>query len=79
MAVSRQSRAAPSAPKTMPNRASFRQESGPRSPVTSPSTASAGRRTSSKISSEVIEARRDSLRVILGAENPGVSVGTRKP
>jgi hypothetical protein len=79
MAVSRQSRAAPRAPKTIPKRASFRQDSGPRRPATSGSTASAGSRTSSSTSSEVTDARSESLRPTLGAENPGVSVGTTKP
>ena len=79
IAVSRQSRAAPTAPKTMPNRASLRHDSGPRSPVTSGNTASAGNRTFSSTSSDVSEARSESLRVIGGAEKPAVSVGTTKP
>ena len=44
-AVSRQARAAPVTPQKMPKRASFRHDSGPRSPVTPGSTASAGSRT----------------------------------
>ena len=63
----------------MPNRASFKQDRGPLSPTTSGSTASAGSRTSSSTSSEVMDARSDSFLVILGAEKPGVSVGTTKP
>src|SRR5262249_50658808 len=42
-------------------------------------TADAGRRTSSSTNSLVTDARSDSLRVISGAENPGVSVGTTNP
>ena len=63
----------------MPNRASFRHDSGPRSPVTSGSTASRGSRTESRTSSEVTEARSDPLCLISGAENPGVAVGTTNP
>ena len=63
----------------MPNRASDRQASGPDKPRASGSFASAGSRTSSKASSEVIDARSDSLCDMVRAENPGVSVGTTKP
>ena len=70
-AVSRQSRAAPSEPKMIPNRASVRHDSGPRRPVTSGSTASAGSRTSSSTSSLVTDARSESLRLISGALKPG--------
>ena len=63
----------------MPNRASFRHDSGPRMPDTPGSTASAGSRTSVSTSSEVTDARSDTLRWISGAENPAVSVGTTKP
>src|SRR5689334_10245352 len=63
----------------MPYRASLRQDSGPLSPRTSGKTASAGSRTLSKVSSAVTEARNESLRPILWAEKPGVSVGTTKP
>lgn len=78
-AVSKQERAAPIAPHTMPYRAWDRQLSGPRSPVTSGRTASAGNRTSSSTSSLVTLARRDHLCLISGAENPGVPAGTTKP
>lgn len=63
----------------IPYRAWLRQPSGPLSPVTSGSTASAGSRTSSITSSLVTLARSDHLCLISGAENPGVSVGTAKP
>src|SRR3954454_22439092 len=63
----------------MPNRASLRQDKGPRKPVASGSIEFCGRWTSSKTNSEVTEARNDSFLLILGAENPGVSVGTTKP
>src|SRR5215210_8615404 len=63
----------------MPNRASLRQDSGPRSPTASGSTDSAGSRTPSMTSSEVIDARSDNFLVILDAEKPAVSVGTTKP
>ena len=63
----------------MPNLASVRQDSGPRRPVTSGSTASAGNRTSSSTSSLVTDARSESLRLISGALKPSVSVGTTKP
>ena len=57
----------------MPNRASLRQDSGPLSPVTSGSTASAGSRTPSRTSSLVTDARRDSLCLMSGrAEAVGV-------
>ena len=79
MAASRQSRAAPIAPKMIPKRASPRAVSGPRSPSAFGSIAEAGRRTSSNTSSEVTEARSDIFLVISGAENPGVSVGTTNP
>ena len=63
----------------MPNLASSRQDRGPRIPVTPGSTAPSGRRTSSKISSEVTDARRESFRSMFFAENPLESVGTMKP
>ncbi len=63
----------------IPYRASFRQDSGPFSPCTPGSIASAGSRTPSSTSSLVTEARRESLCLIAGAENPGVAVGTTKP
>ncbi len=63
----------------MPKRASLRQLSGPRIEATPGSTASAGSRTSSMISSLVIDARSDTLRSILGALKPSTSVGTTKP
>src|SRR3712207_9428404 len=46
----------------LPICASLRQESGPRIPVTPGSTASSGSRTSSRISSEVTDARSECLR-----------------
>ena len=63
----------------MPKRASLRQDSGPRMLETSGSTASPGRRMSSNVSSEVIDARSDSLRWMSRALKPFVSVGTTKP
>jgi hypothetical protein len=63
----------------MPSRASDRQESGLASPRAPGRTASAGSRTSSSTSSEVTDARSDSLRVIVGALKPTESVGTTKP
>ncbi|CAB4882000.1 unannotated protein [freshwater metagenome] len=78
-ADSMQSRAAPIAPNTMPNRASLRQLNGPLRPRASGSIASAGRRTSSNTNSPVIDARRDSFFFTVFAVNPGVSVGTTKP
>ncbi|SLJ82580.1 Uncharacterised protein [Mycobacteroides abscessus subsp. abscessus] len=63
----------------MPKRASLRHASGAASPFDPGSTASAGRRTSSRSSSAVIEARSESLRRISRAVKPGVSVGTRNP
>ena len=71
IAVSRQSRAAPSAPQAMPDRASVRQDSGALSPRASGSTASAGSRTSSSTISPVEEARSDSLWWISLAVTPG--------
>ncbi len=63
----------------IPYRAWLRQPSGPLSPVTSGSTASASSRTSSMTSSLVTLARSDHLCLISGAENPAVSVGTANP
>jgi hypothetical protein len=63
----------------MPNRASFRQPSGPDRPRASGSIALAGSRTSSSTSSDVTDARSDIFCLISGAENPGVDVGTTKP
>lgn len=48
-------------------------------PMTSGKTASAGRRTPSRTSSLVTDARSDILCLIVFAEKPGVSVGTMKP
>src|ERR1700733_512666 len=78
-ADSKQALAAPVAPQVMPNLASDRQDSGPFSPDTSGSTASAGSRTSSKCSSEVTDARSDSFLWMLRAVKPRVPRGTRKP
>ena len=63
----------------MPNRASFRQESGPLSPSTPGSIAPAGRRTSSITSSLVTLARSDIFLWMSGALKPGESHGTTKP
>src|SRR4029079_17390277 len=63
----------------MPNRASDRQLSGPDRPEASGSWASAGSRTSSRCSSDVMDARNDSLCVMSRAEKPGVPAGTTKP
>ena len=59
--ASKQSRAAPIAPKTIPNRASLRHASGADKPLAIGSIAELGSRTSSKMSSDVVEARSESL------------------
>ena len=63
----------------MPNRASDRQASGPDNPRAPGSLASSGSRTSSRLNSEVTDARSDSLCVISRALKPGVDVGTANP
>ncbi len=63
----------------IPNRASFRVESGPRSPRAPGSIASDGSRHSSNTSSEVTDARSESLRSMSRVSNPFVSRGTTKP
>src|SRR6185369_2185377 len=63
----------------MPNRASDRQLSGPDNPCAPGNLASSGNRTSSRLNSEVTDARSDILCVISLALNPGVDVGTAKP
>ena len=63
----------------MPKRASFRQESGPRSVDAPGNIASAGTRTSCSTSSDVTEARSEIFLWISGAENPGIPFSTRKP
>ena len=63
----------------MPNRASDRQANGPDKPRAPGSFASSGSRTSSRLNSEVTEARSDILWVISLALNPGVDVGTANP
>ena len=63
----------------IPNRASLRQPSGPPRPAAPGSTASAGSRRSSKTSSLVTLARRESFWWISLAEKPFESVGTTKP
>ena len=63
----------------MPKRASSRHDNGPRRDCTPGSTASAGSRTPSSTSSEVTDARSESLPATLLAVKPGLSVGTRKP
>ena len=67
------------APHRIPYLASVRHESGPFNPDTPGRTASPGSRTSSRTSSDVTEARSESLRWMSLAVNPGESVGTRKP
>src|SRR5215472_2558549 len=78
-AVSRQVRAAPVTPQRMPNLASVRHDSGPRSPVTPGSTADDGSRTESSTSSDVIDARSDIFLWMSRAGNPRVPRGTRNP
>ena len=78
-AASRQARAAPVTPHTIPNLASLRHDSGPLSPVTPGSTASAGSLTSSKCSSAVIEARSDIFLWMVRVLKPRTPRGTRKP
>ncbi len=63
----------------IPKRASLSTDSGPLRPRTSGSAAEPGSRSPSKDSSAVTEARIESLRVILLAVKPCVSVGTTKP
>src|SRR6476620_11288274 len=63
----------------MPNRASDRQLSGPDNPCAPGNLASSGNRTSSRLNSDVTDARNDILCVISLALNPGVEVGTAKP
>ena len=67
------------APHTIPYRASDRVDNGPRIPRASGSIASSGSRTSSSTSSDVTEARSESLRPTSLVENPGESVGTMNP
>lgn len=76
MAAWSESRAAPN---RMPKRASFRQDSGPRSPWAWGSRAESGSRTLSRYSSEVIEARRDIFCLMSWVVKPGVPRGTRNP
>ena len=63
----------------MPNLASVRHDSGPLSPDTPGSIASAGSLTSSKCSSAVTEARSDIFLWMLRLVNPRTPRGTRKP
>src|SRR5690606_1784573 len=63
----------------MPNRAASRHDSGPRIEATPGGAAAAGRRTLSRIRSEVTDARSEAFFLISGGEKPGVSVGTMKP
>src|SRR5216683_3179791 len=79
IALSRQVRAAPVTPQAMPNLASVRHDSGPLSPETPGSTASAGRRTSSRCSSDVMDARSDIFLWMSRAVRPTVPRGTRNP
>ena len=78
-ADSKQARPEPTAPKTMPKRASFRHESGPRSVETSGRRFSSGTRTSWSTSSDVTDARSESFLWISGAEKPGMSFSTMNP
>src|SRR5512146_2327692 len=79
MAVSRHVRAAPVTPQMTPNRASAKHDSGSHSPVPPGSTAADGSRTSSKCSSDVIDARSDIFLRMSRALNPEVPRGTRNP
>ena len=63
----------------MPNLASVRHDSGPFSPDTPGSIASAGSLTSSKCSSEVTDARSDIFLWMLREVNPRAPRGTRNP
>ncbi len=63
----------------MPKRASFRQESGPRSVLAPGSMFSAGTRTSWSTSSEVTDARSEIFLWISGAVKPGVPFSTMNP
>ncbi len=78
-ADSKQARAAPMAPQPIPKRASLRHDSGPRMPVTSGSTALSGRRTESNDSSEVTDARSESLLCTSDVVKPRVPRSTRNP
>src|SRR6516162_9427978 len=78
-AVSRQDLADPSTPQAMPYLASVRHDSGPLSPDTPGSIASAGSLTSSKLSSAVTEARSDIFLWMLRVVNPRAPRGTRNP
>ena len=63
----------------MPKRASSRQESGPRSELAPGSMFSSGTRTSSSTSSDVTDARSESLRWISGALKPRMPFSTTNP
>ena len=78
-ADSKQARAAPMVPQAMPNRASLRHDRGPRIPVTPGSTALSGTRIESNDSSDVTDARRDSLLWTSDVVKPRVPRSTRKP
>mmetsp|Transcript_526 Transcript_526/g.1579 ORF Transcript_526/g.1579 Transcript_526/m.1579 type:complete len:264 (+) Transcript_526:1980-2771(+) len=78
-ATSMQAWAAPIAPKAMPKRALLRQLNGPVRPLTLGSMFSAGTLTSSIKIMPVLEARRENLPSIVGAERPGMSFSRMKP
>ena len=78
-ADSKHARPEPTAPNTIPNRASLRHESGPRSVETSGRRFSSGTRTSWSTSSDVTDARSESFLWISGAEKPGMPRSTMNP
>src|ERR1039457_3248954 len=78
-ADSKQAHAAPIVPQPMPKRASLRHESGPRIPLTPGRTALSGTRTESKDSSEVTDARSDSLLCTSEVVKPRAPRSMRKP
>ena len=70
-------RAAPMAPHTMPKRASVRHRQRALQPAHAGEHGDAGSRTSSRTSSEVTDARSDSLRGCPSRRSPASSVGRR--
>ena len=78
-ADSKHARPEPTAPNTIPNRASLRHESGPRSVETSGRRFSSGTRTSCSTSSDVTDARSESFLWISGAEKPAMPRSTMNP
>src|SRR5207249_9423914 len=67
------------APQAIPYRAWFKHINGAFNPALLGRRLASGTRTSSRIKSEVTEARRESLFLISGAWNPGVLVSTMNP